>query len=219
MHKTFDEWWQCEGDWVEQPNVRRQGESGVKRARDPELGTVYIKRQTGHLYRDLRHPFGRPTVLRERDALAAFAACGVEVPVLVFCDTRQQGGDWQSVLVTRELAGYLEMRRWYRAGGREQLGEPDHQRLLHKIGHTLARIHRQRWQHTCLYPKHIFLSQHADADGLPHVALLDLEKCRRMPTRAWAARRDLDQLRRHARLWQPADWQQVLAGHRAGMAE
>ncbi|HAF92779.1 MAG TPA: InaA protein, partial [Pseudomonas sp.] len=30
---TFQRWWEAQGEWVEEPNQRRDGESGVKRLR------------------------------------------------------------------------------------------------------------------------------------------------------------------------------------------
>jgi tRNA A-37 threonylcarbamoyl transferase component Bud32 len=218
MKRAFEDWWDCDGEWVEPPNIRRNGESGVKRVIDAELGMLYIKRQVNHLYRSFRHPFGRPTILREQRALQAFAGYGVDVPVLVFCEMRKRGDQWQSVLVTRDLAGYEEMPHWYAHGGRERLGADVHRRMLEKLGRTLAQIHLHRWQHTCLYPKHVFLSSHLAEDGLPHIALIDLEKCRKQPTRGWAAQRDLKKLQRHAHMLSADEWQAVLQGHRAGMS-
>ena len=65
--QAFQHWWQKNGDWVEEPNVRRGGESGVQRLLD-QSGVLYAKKQVGHIYRSLLYPQGRPTVLRERRA-------------------------------------------------------------------------------------------------------------------------------------------------------
>ena len=72
--ERFDRWWNTAGDWVEAPNVRRGGESGVQRLQLPDGTLAYVKRQVGHLYRSLRHPLGRPTALRERATRARI--CG-----------------------------------------------------------------------------------------------------------------------------------------------
>ncbi|MGY2498669.1 lipase secretion chaperone, partial [Klebsiella pneumoniae] len=34
--QAFQHWWQQQGDWVEEPNVRRGGESGVQRLLDEQ---------------------------------------------------------------------------------------------------------------------------------------------------------------------------------------
>ncbi|WGL64419.1 lipopolysaccharide kinase InaA family protein [Pseudomonas sp. CW003PS] len=207
--QAFQHWWQRQGDWVEPPNARRGGESGVQRLLD-HSGVLYAKRQIGHIYRSLLHPGGRPTVLRERNALQALDALGVSVPHLVYCGVEhdpQQG--WRGLLVTEALQGFEDIEHWYAQGGRQLCGEAAHARLLQKIGATLARMHRGRWQHGCLYAKHIFVKL---SDGEPQVALLDLEKSRRRWSSRRAARHDLRQLRRHSP-WSDSDWAQILTGY------
>ena len=40
---TFQRWWNTQGEWVEEPNQRRAGESGVQRIRlrDPQQPLLY----------------------------------------------------------------------------------------------------------------------------------------------------------------------------------
>lgn len=205
----FEQWWQRRGDWVEPPNQRRGGESGVQVLRDEQGGQLYVKRQTGHLHYDLRHPFGRPTVLRERDALVALSRLGIRVPCIRYCAARYQAGNgWRSLLVSEALEGFCDISRWYADGG-QRSGE-QHVQLLQKIGATLARMHLGRWQHGCLYAKHVFVK--VTAAGV-EVALLDLEKSRQRFSRQRAALRDLRQLRRHSP-WTDAEWQLLLQGYR-----
>ncbi|CDM39457.1 lipopolysaccharide kinase InaA family protein [Ectopseudomonas oleovorans] len=213
--QVFQYWWQQQGDWVEEPNARRGGKSGVQRLLD-ETGVLYAKKQIGHIYRSLLHPQGRPTVLRERSALLALDALGVPVPKLIYCGVErdpQQG--WRGLLVTAELEGFMDIESWYAKGGREACGEAVHTELLQLVGATLARMHLGRWQHGCLYAKHVFVNL---AGETPQVALLDLEKSRRRLTRAQAAQHDLPQLRRHSP-WSDADWQQLLQGYRQIFAD
>ena len=54
----FEQWWNTQGEWVEPPNLRRDGESGVQRLQARRGGLLYCKRQIGHLYRSLWHPLG-----------------------------------------------------------------------------------------------------------------------------------------------------------------
>lgn len=214
---TVDDWWQREGAWVEPPNERREGHSGVKRVQDPELGLLYVKLQTNHLYRSLRHPLGRPTVLRERDALLAVAALGIKVPEVVYAGEKKTPSGWQAVLVTRALAGHVDMYRWYKQGGRAQLGEEQHAALLHKLGQVLGHLHRCGWQHTNLYPNHIFIGP-AGTDGMPDIALIDLENSRRVLWKKRAAQRDLDKLHKRCKMLSRADWQLLLNAHRQVLA-
>lgn len=206
----FEHWWQMQGEWVEEPNRRRGGESGVQRLYRAEGHLLYAKRQVGHLCRSLSHPFGRPTVLRERDALLGLSRLGVRVPRLVYCDVDYQVElGWRGLLVSEALEGFCDIDSWYAAGGRERAGE-QHAQLLQQIGATLARMHLGRWQHGCLYAKHVFVK--VTPEGV-EVALLDLEKSRRRLSRTRAAMHDLRQLRRHSP-WSDAEWQQLLQGYR-----
>ena len=211
----LDSWWQRQGDWVEPPNERRGGASGVQRIRDDQGRLLYAKRQTGHLYRSLRHPFGRPTVLREYDALLGARRAGVRVPEIVYCAAEQGHEGWRALLVTAALEGFQPIEDWYAEGGRERHGERLHSRLLQQVADNLAQLHRARWQHGCLYIKHVFVRVSGEGeDALAEAALLDLEKCRRRLTASQASLHDMQQLRRHSS-WSDSDWQLLLDAYRA----
>jgi hypothetical protein len=207
----FEHYWKSQGDWVEPPNRRRGGESGVQRVLLPDNGMIYVKRQVGHLYRSPLHPFGRPTVLREADALRGLSKLQVRVPRLLFHGARrdQQFG-WKALLVTASLDGFEELTTWYQRGGRERYGEALHDQLLKDLAANLARMHKGRWQHNCLYMKHLFVRVVEGADGpRAEVALLDLEKCKRRLSAAVASHNDLRQLRRHSS-FSEADWKKLI---------
>jgi len=206
----FDYFWNQRGEWVEEPNQRRGGESGVQRILSTNGGLLYAKRQTGHIYRSLLHPLGRPTVLREQDALRGLSQLNVGVPQLVFCGAkRDPGNQWRALLVTAALDGFVEVENWYAAGGREAHGEVVHERMLKELAETLARMHKGRWQHGCLYAKHVFVRvSGAGEAAMVEVALLDFEKCRRRLTAKRAAAHDMKQLRRHSS-WNATDWQKI----------
>lgn len=188
----FERWWHSPGEWVEEANQRRGGESGVRLLQpwDNSRPPLYCKRQTGHLHRSPRHPFGRPTILRELQAYRAFARLGIRTPNIVYCAARKQAGQWQALLVTEALSGFVSLEDWY--------AQPQAQALEHavlqQVAVTLVRLHLGGWQHGCCYPKHLFVKVRNDGDV--DVALLDLEKGRRR----WSlrqAQRDLGQLQRH----------------------
>lgn len=192
----FDRWWHSPGQWVEPANQRRGGESGVRLLRDPTHPLLYCKRQIGHTYRSLLHPFGRPTILREQQAYRAFSRLGIRTPNIVYCAARQQHGHWEALLVTEVLEGFVSLEQWYSGyGNTAAFGEA----VLRQIAVTLARLHRARWQHGCCYPKHIFVRAHPGEDEAPRaeIALLDLEKSRRRWFVENASRHDLCQLARH----------------------
>lgn len=214
----FERWWQCSGAWVEPLNQRRDGESGVQLLlpRNPSHPTLYSKRQTGHLYRSLRHPLGRPTILRELQAYQAFAELGVCVPTLVYGSARMHQGQWQALLITQALTGFISLEQWYEA---ERSAEHS-ACMINALAGALARMHRGRWQHGCCYAKHVFIKIKHDESGSPsaEIALLDLEKSRRRWRTADASRHDMRQLKRHCGAMPEGDWQLLMQAYTAGLA-
>jgi tRNA A-37 threonylcarbamoyl transferase component Bud32 len=204
---SFHDWWHRQGSWVEQPNQRRGGYSGVQRI---ERGgrLLYAKRQVGHIYRNVFHPFGQPTVLREHEAAFGLQRLGVRVPHIVFCGAERTAHGWQGLLITEALEGFVDLDEWIADG--QRLSVPGlHEKLLQQLAYTLARMHSGRWQHGCLYGKHVFVRTNGTGDDAEvEVALIDLEKCRRRLTSKRASRNDLSQLRRHSSLTEN-DWQKL----------
>lgn len=207
----FDYFWRQQGEWVEEPNQRRGGESGVQRLNDADGHLLYAKRQVGHIYRSLRYPFGRPTVLRELDALHSFEQLGVRVPRIVFAGAQRDAEhQWQALLVSEALDGFVDLDTWMAEGAWERYPQVVHERMLKDLADNLARMHLGHWQHGCLYGKHVFVKITGTGEqARAEVALLDLEKCRRRISCQRAASNDLRQLRRHSS-FNEAQWQTLL---------
>lgn len=213
----FDRWWESPGTWVEPPNRRRGGESGVQVLRQREAGRLlYCKRQSGHTFRTLWHPFGRPTVLRELGAYRAFSRLGIATPRLVYGGARRQPAGWQGLLVTEALQGFVSLEQWYAGAQSPAL----RQSVLRQLAVTLARLHRAGWQHGCCYAKHVFVRLGDAGAGEPRVeiALLDLEKSRRRWRADAASRHDLGQLARHRGTMPDGDLRLLHDLHRAAMS-
>ena len=211
---AFDQWLALPGEWVEPPNIRRGGESGVKRVLTASGGVLYCKQQVAHTYYSLRYPLGYPTAMRERDVLRACLALKVTVPVTVYAHCRKVAGVWQALLVTEALEGFCSLEECYAGGDQQVWGEALHQQVLQAIGACIARFNRGRWQHGCLRMKHIFVRVQGDA---VEVALLDLEKSRQRFTVAQAARHDIQQLKRHSS-WTDSQWQAFTYGYETVLA-
>lgn len=213
----FDYWLAQPGEWVEEPNSRRGGFSGMQRIVATSGETLYRKYQVNHCYRDVHHPGGAPTVLREQRALLAFSALGICVPTIVYCGARRKStsGQWEAVLVTEELPGFDSIENYYDRGDCRRWTESLRTQAFQKIGDMLARLHQGCWQHGSLYPKHIFLRVN-ELEEQVDVALLDLEKSRPRFTVKQAASHDMRQFRRRVP-WTDAEWRAMEAGYQQQM--
>ena len=201
--KDFAYWWNVPGEWVEPPNERRNGWSGMMRA--PVDGrTLYVKRQLNHMCRSLAHPFGWPTTSREWHNLQRLAGLGIAAPVPLFHAVRDTDAGTEAVLVTEELTGFADLAAF------EHLGDAEKSALAGAVGDMLGRLHLARLQHSSLYDKHVFVRQRPDGFD---VALIDLEKMRRRLTVGMAAKHDLEQLRRRQKVFGDAHWADLLAAH------
>lgn len=202
-HRDFGYWWNVAGEWVEPPNERRNGWSGMLRVREGDR-LYYVKRQRNHLCRTVTHPLGWPTASREWHYLDRLRRIGVGAPQPVFHGVRAGPEGKEAVLVTEDLAGFTALS--------EQTSLEPGQRmtLARALGQSLGVLHRARLQHSSLYDKHIMVRWDA---GRPEIALIDLEKMRRRLTCGAAARHDLEQLRRRQTILGDEAWAVLEAAH------
>ncbi|PZW38967.1 lipopolysaccharide kinase InaA family protein, partial [Pseudomonas sp. URMO17WK12:I2] len=117
---------------------------------------------------------------------------------------RKHQGQWQALLITQALTGFISLEQWYEA---EQSAE-DSACMLNALAGALARMHRGRWQHGCCYAKHVFIkiNNNEGSSASAEIALLDLEKSRRRLRTADASRHDMRQLKRHCGAMPEVDW-------------
>jgi hypothetical protein len=105
---TFEQAWNFQATWFEEPNSRRGGWSGVGRlvlndGEGNEQG-IFLKRQKNHQRRTFRHPWrGEPTFACEFRMMRYLAARDVPVPVPVFFGQHNEDGHAQAILMTEEL--------------------------------------------------------------------------------------------------------------------
>jgi len=212
---SFDALWNTKADWVEPPNYRRRGWSGVCRI-DLQSSTgagigVYLKRQEGHCYRDSVPPFRRrPTAYREYRNLLKMKAHAIAAPHILYYGERRVGGAWQAILMTREIPQSIPLGDYLR----QSSGRP-HAEVIHVLRETAAlaaRFHALHREHGALYGKHVMIggvakeaSDAPPADRKPFPCLIDLEKARFRLFRWRIAVHDLAQLYRHT-AWDAPDW-------------
>jgi hypothetical protein len=204
----FDQLWPvAENAWFEAPNHARGGWSGVTRQALTLTGGsqagIFVKRQENHAYLSWRHFFRpRPTLEREFRNCMKFQELGIPSMEPIFYGERRVDGKLRAILVTRELEGYKSLEHAdFRPLSQVPVGE--RKRLIESLARIVHAMHQHRFQHTCLYPKHLFVRK--NLDGSLDARFIDLEKTRRLPFRSLTVRRDLDSLQRHAKGWSRTD--------------
>lgn len=208
--EQFDHWWATEGDWVEEPNQRRNGMSGVQRTeRDGKV--LYVKRMTHHLFHSLRYPFGRPTIVREIQVINELEKAGVIVPKIVYGKALKIEGEWRALLVTEDMDGFICIADWYRLHQQDPFPDAQREGMLRAVAKAFKGMHSIHRQHGCCYVRHIYVR----TDGQELAGFLDLEKSRRRWLRKNAISHDFRQLEKYLDPIPREDWEQVKRYYRA----
>ncbi|PHR51019.1 lipopolysaccharide kinase InaA family protein [Cycloclasticus sp.] len=206
---SYEKVWALKADWFEEPNYRRGGWSGVSRVelKLPLGGSVgvFLKRQEDHVTRTLGHPIkGFSTFAREFNVIRAFQQHNIPSLEVVFFEQWKQDGHQRAFIMTEELSGYAPLSSEdYRMGSALLANEQQKTALFEKLAELLHSMHKHKFQHNCLYPKHVFAKQLA-AGGVD-LRVIDLEKVKKVLTKKQAMYRDLDTLLRHAKTWSDED--------------
>ena len=177
---SFEALWALELEAVDEPNTERGGYSTVSRL---QLGehAYYLKRQSNHLTRSLRHPFGEPTFARELRNIEHYRQLGIPALQAAFFAQRRLAGKQCAILLTRALDGWTDLYTLLQSW--QALDVEKTHLIIKACGHLAARLHRLGQLHGCFYPKHIFLRA---CSGDYEVCLIDLEKTRPI----WLGQRD-----------------------------
>ena len=200
----FQRWWATEGDWVEEPNERRKGMSGVQRI-ERAGKTLYVKRQVAHLFHSLRYPFGRPTIVREIQVIDELAAAGVIVPKIVYGKALQINGEWRALLVTEDMKDFVSIGDWYEQNMHLDSSPEVKAEMFKQIAVAFKKMHSVNRQHGCCYVRHIYVKSRGEVLA----GFLDLEKSRRRWVRQKAVLHDFKQLEKYLSPIPPEDWQKV----------
>lgn len=191
---AFDALWDLEAGFVEEPNARRGGWSGVSRIELPFPDgprPVFLKRQADHLTRTVRHPFaGEPTLHRELTQLRRFADLHIPAPPALHYAHASVGQEWRAVLVVGEVAG-RPLTSWLDDYPHASRSARD--AVIGAVCALCQRIWSAGFEHRALYAKHLFLDESTSPMG---VSIIDLETTRRRSFRPKVRVRDLDSLNR-----------------------
>lgn len=208
--EAFARWWATEGDWVEEPNHRRNGMSGVQRIeRDGKI--LYVKRMTHHLFHSLRYPLGRPTIVREIQVIRELEKAGVIVPKIVYGKAMKIDGEWRALLVTEDMAGFIDIAQWYTRHQQNPFPDEIRESMLRAVAAAFKGMHSIKRQHGCCYVRHIYVR----TDGQEQAGFIDLEKSRRRWRREKAIRHDFHQLEKYLAPIPREDWEKVKAIYRS----
>ncbi len=199
----FEDFWNAQVPLFEEPNTGRGGWSAVARwelrQADGSPATVFLKRQSGHNTRTLRHPIrGEPTFQREFDNLRRFQSLGIPTPQPLWFAAELGKGN-RAILVTAELTDHrpLDVTAAEVATERKPASR---NALVKEVAELLRAIHRAGLRHNCFYPKHVFLRRVGGRAEF-EASVLDLEKARRNWAGAAGFRRDLRTLLRRLPQW------------------
>jgi len=196
----FESLWELEAGWFEEPNKRRGGWSGVSRvslkAENGGVVSVFLKRQENHNTKVWNRPLkGIPTFYKEFKNIQRFIDCGIPTVELVYFGYRYVKGNSQSILITKELEGFASLdAAIYSRGGLLMQNRDRREEMMGAIVDGMRKMHNYRFQHNCLYDKHIFVRQ---VGGEWEVKFIDLEKLSRSFFQKSAVIRDLYTLTRH----------------------
>ena len=189
-------------NWIEKPNYRRGGWSGVSRillnpeAIPEDQTTVYLKIQQNHWYRAPNTFFRRQlTFVREIEAMMQTAPIISFMPEVLLFGQWTTGSDAGAVIITKALDGWLPLNEWLQ--GKNSLIPPDQTTLLKvfkAIAATSRKLNNAGWVHLSFYAKHIFVRPN-DVDGFD-VCLIDFEKCRRHLISSYRTIKDCSQFMR-----------------------
>ena len=199
----FNSIWDLKTEWFEAPNIRRGGWSGVIKidinTPQDKVG-IFIKRQENHLTKTALHPIkGQPTFEREFNNILRLRKNNIPTLEPVYFAKRNQDGNHQAILITKELAGYipLESERFLTTG--DLIKDKVHKaRLFKAVAETIRAMHHHHFQHNCLFLKHLFIKPDGDSWD---VKIIDLEKLKKTIFKRSAVHRDLYTLSRHAEGW------------------
>lgn len=201
---TFSGLWKVEIPWFEPPNYRRGGWSGVGTVTfEDNNQTYFIKKQENHTYRNWQTFFQKKaTFYREYLNILMFNQYAIPSLALVYYGEQAQRGRIQSVLITKALTSFSPLDD---AHLMSQLSSDIKLRkaVIQAIAAVVARMHAHGIQHSCLYPKHIFVNIHDPQAIL--VRLIDLEKAKTKLFKSAASKHDLSTLFRHSHAWRNTD--------------
>lgn len=203
---SFEELWKLKSEFIEDPNYRRGGWSGIIlhkiSLQNGQPGKIVIKRQENHTFRSLLHPLrGAPTLSREYNNICLLDKHGIPTLEPLYYGERRAGRKIQAVLVIRFLEEYRNLDEVLKEAGENEVSGIN--TIIDSVAEMVAKVHSHRFQHSCLYGKHIFVKTGKEIP--PDIRLIDLEKMHLGLSPFSVAVHDISALFRHSK-WPEAIW-------------
>ncbi|CAA6689900.1 MULTISPECIES: lipopolysaccharide kinase InaA family protein [unclassified Lentimonas] len=194
-----------EFDWFERPNKRLGGWSGVSRlylnpdAPKDEQVALFLKIQNNHCYRTIGNSFKkRLTFEREMDAFEALKDLGVLPELLLFAKWRTADGDVGSLIITKELRGFVELEDLLKTiRSTQSQSDTSIRKALRAVADATRAMHATGWAHFAYKPKHVFISTESEPEH--QIRLIDFERARRPLSAKTFVTEDLSRFLRHSR--------------------
>lgn len=176
---SFDEIWDLEAGWFEEPNERRGGWSGVSKIKlkTKESGTVgvFLKRQENHNTKSWEHPIrGIPTVYKEFKNILRLLKKDVPTVEPIYFSYRFVNGSCHAILMSKELEGFESLdTAVYARDGELMQDSVQREQVMFAVAKAMRNMHEHHFRHNCLYSKHVFVRSVEDEWG---VKFIDLER-------------------------------------------
>lgn len=197
----FDDFWRLPKNWVEPPNERRGGWSGVTttdiRKKCGETVTLYVKRQHAHTFRSIRYPLSKSTAWREYQNNERMRKKGFSVPIPVFYQEKKCSG-MRAIMATIGINNPISLSAWL-TSRTEPRDQDSTSKVLQNIATDIRKIHDSGFEYRALHGKHILLENYQTAT-IPKHYFIDLETLRPYIRHLTPRVRDICQFFRHTPL-------------------
>lgn len=169
----FQSLWQMPLEPLDAPNTRKKGWSRVFLWTIGDTRLI-VKRQENYTCKTFLHPLaGIPTLRREFNNLQRFGKRKIPVPEPVyFSEQRTVCGKRQAILITEYLEGHDSLQNRFDQWTRDGATPAEKQKVIRAVASLVAVLHKNKFRHRHLVPKHILLSQ---TGCPPQARLIDLE--------------------------------------------
>lgn len=164
--------------WFEEPNVGRNGLSGVKKVTFENKNLklpAFIKIQKNYfinnkIYKFL--PFIRKTLVAKREFSNIMNLKNYNIPICEVLYFEEQEN--KAIFITKELSGYNDLRGvLYNLQNNLEFNYNFLKKIARSLAIETAKLHKVKFSHNCLYPKHIFINSECK------IKFIDFEKCKK----------------------------------------